>query len=71
MNSTKEVTHRIGAMPQELALAVPVTTRMVLNPEIEGRDDESDGWLLDRCIPVRNGRNDRRVRFHLASGLDP
>ncbi|WZZ65379.1 hypothetical protein YC2023_076749 [Brassica napus] len=53
MNSTKEVTHRIGAMPQELALAVPVTTRMVLNPEIEGRDDESDGWLLDRCIPVR------------------
>lgn len=64
MNSTKEVTHRIGAMPQELALAVPVTTRMVLNPEIEGRDDESDGWLLDRCIPVRNGRNDGRVRFH-------
>ncbi|KAL0662074.1 hypothetical protein Bca4012_098911 [Brassica carinata] len=52
MNSTKEVTHRIGAMPQELALAVPVTTRMVLNPEIEGRDDESDGWLLDRCIPT-------------------
>ncbi|CAF2057155.1 unnamed protein product [Brassica oleracea var. botrytis] len=52
INSTKEVTHRIGAMPQELALAVPVTTRMVLNPKIEGKDDESDGWLLDRCIPT-------------------
>ncbi|KAH0858386.1 LOW QUALITY PROTEIN: hypothetical protein HID58_086647, partial [Brassica napus] len=51
MNSTKEVTHRIGALPQELALAVPVTTRMVLNTEIEGRDDESEDWLLDRSIP--------------------